>query len=295
MKYAFIVTICILLAGLFWSQAGHVERREVLLRTRRFFGDLVALKKKSSYWQKYLRELQTQLNRIGLEISVAKYARYVPAAVVLFLAMTRFVFGVPLWIGCTMVVLLLLLPRQIVAELSARYVIKIRKRLILDVINPGIHALTTGTLEEACLEIERDAKSPMIRREFKAINELGRAPGDMSVGKAMLLRAQELGIPEFETLAITTLEGARYNAKLTEVWRDIRQALSDKVQAQNSLLSAISTYRIIAMMLFIGIVFFTVFGYQRLHIHGPMQVGVFITLVSFFFGVSQIAKTNQVD
>ena len=295
MRDALAVSLCILLAGLLWNQAWHTERREVMLRTRQFFGNRIAVQKKSSYWQRYLQQLQTQLNRIGVNVSVAQYARYVPVGMVLFISITHFVFGVPMWIGLTMSVLLLLLPRQIVAELSARYVIQVRKRLILDVINPGIHALTNGTLEDACAEIEREAKSPMIRREFQYINELGKAPGDMNVAKAMWIRARELGIAEFETLAIATLEGERYNAKLTEVWRDIRQALSDKVQAQNSLLSALSTYRMAAMVLFVASLLFIVFGYERLHIHGVMQVGVVMTLVSYFIGVSQVAKTNHVE
>lgn len=294
MRDALIVSICIVLAGLLWSQARHVERKEVLNRTRRFFGDLMLVQKKSSYWQRYLERLQIDLNRIGFEVSVAKYAKYVPVGILLFLALTHYASGVPYWLSFTIAILLILLPRIIVSELSARYVINVRKRLILDVINPGIHALTNGTLEDACEEIEREAKSPMIRREFKYINELGKAPGDMSVARAMLLRAKELGIPEFETLAITTMEGQRYNAKLTDVWRDIRQALYDKVQTQNTIQSEVSTFRFVALGLFIVAVLFVVFGYQDLRIHGVIQVGVFVTLVSYFIGISQVAKTTEV-
>jgi len=294
-KDAILVFLFIVLAGLAWAQARHVERREVLLRTRRFFQDILLLQKKSSYWQRYLDKLQIDLNRIGLEVSVAKYAKYVLPATFMFVLLTHFVFGVPLWIAFTMGVLLLLLPRQFVSELSARYVVNVRKRLIMDVINPGIHALTSGTLEETCAEIEREAKSTMIRREFRYINELGRAPGDMNVARAMQIRAKELGILEFETLATVTMEGQRYNAKLTEVWRDIRKALSDKVQIQNSILAEVSVYRLVAMVLFLGVTLFTIFGYQSLHIHGALQIGVFITLISYFVGVSQVAKTNQVE
>lgn len=294
MRDALIVSICIVLAGLLWSQARHVERKEVLNRTRRFFGDLMLVQKKSSYWQRYLERLQIDLNRIGFEVSVAKYAKYVPVGILLFLALTHYASGVPYWLSFTIAILLILLPRIIVSELSARYVINVRKRLILDVINPGIHALTNGTLEDACEEIEREAKSPMIRREFKYINELGKAPGDMSVARAMLLRAKELGIPEFETLAITTMEGQRYNAKLTDVWRDIRQAIYDKVQTQNTIQSEVSTFRFVALGLFIVAVLFVVFGYQDLRIHGVIQVGVFVTLVSYFIGISQVAKTTEV-
>lgn len=252
------------------------------------------VQKKSSYWQRYLERLQIDLNRIGFEVSVAKYAKYVPVGILLFLALTHYASGVPYWLSFTIAILLILLPRIIVSELSARYVINVRKRLILDVINPGIHALTNGTLEDACEEIEREAKSPMIRREFKYINELGKAPGDMSVARAMLLRAKELGIPEFETLAITTMEGQRYNAKLTDVWRDIRQALYDKVQTQNTIQSEVSTFRFVALGLFIVAVLFVVFGYRDLRIHGVIQVGVFVTLVSYFIGISQVAKTTEV-
>lgn len=252
------------------------------------------VQKKSSYWQRYLDKLQVDLNRIGLEFSVAKYAKYVPVGMLLFVLITRYASGVPLWLGITMAVLLILLPRLVVTELSTRYVINVRKRLILDVINPGIHALTNGTLEEACAEIEREATSPMIRREFKYINELGKAPGDMSVARAMLLRARELGIPEFETLAITTMEGERYNAKLTDVWRDIRQALYDKVQTQNSIQSEVSTFRFVAIGLFLAAVMVVVFGYRSFHLHGPIQIGVFVTLIAYFIGISQVAKTTEV-
>lgn len=294
MRDALIVSICIVLAGLLWNQARYVERKEILLRTRRFFGNVMLVRKKSSYWRRYLDKLQVDLKRIGLEFSVAKYAKYIPVGMLLFVLLTRYVSGVPLWLGISMAVLLILLPRLVVTELSARYIINVRKRLILDVINPGIHALTNGTLEEACAEMEREATSPVIRREFKYINELGKAPGDMSVARAMLLRAKELGIPEFETLAIATMEGERYNAKLTDVWRDIRQALYDKVQTQNAIQSEVSTFRFVAMGLFLAAVMGVVFGYRSFHLHGPIQIGVFVTLIAYFIGISQVAKTTEV-
>ena len=293
---ALIVSGFILLAGFIWMQANREEKRDVLLQTRKFFGDvLTTTQKPNAYWQHYLDGLQTELNRIGLEkIAVAKYAKFVPVGALLFLMITHFVFGVPYWIGATMAALLLLLPRQLVAELSARYVVNIRKRLIADVIDPGMHALGSGTLEEVCVEIEREAKSPVIRREFKYINELGKAPGDWNVARAMLIRARMLGIPEFETLAILTAEGQRYNAKLTEIWRTTHTALADKVQTQSSLLADIAIYRMVAMVMFLALVTVITFGYRLLHAQGIIQFGLFLTLISFFVGISQVANTKNV-
>jgi Flp pilus assembly protein TadB len=295
MPTALAVGALIFLSGVFWWGARTAERREVLLRTRQFFGDLLQVQKKNSFWQRYLTKLQTDLNRIGLKVDVYRYARYVPVGGLLFIGISRLAFGVPVWLGFTMVVLLLLLPRQIVAELSNRYVVKLRKRLMMDVINPGIHVLNSGTIEDVCEEIERETTSPTIRREFSYINELGRAPGDMSVAKAMMIRARDLHIPEFEALAVLTYEGERYNANLPELWRDTRKALADKIQTQNALLSEISIYRMIAIVLFLAIVAVATVGYRPLHIHGVMQLGLFITLISSFFGVSQVAKTTNLD
>ncbi|WP_157067110.1 MULTISPECIES: hypothetical protein [Alicyclobacillus] len=295
MPTALAVGALIFLSGVFWWGARAAEKRAVLLRTRQFFGDLLQVQKKTSFWQRYLTTLQTDLNRIGLKVDVYRYARYVPIAGLVFIGISRLAFGVPLWLGLTMVVLLVLLPRQIVAELSNRYVVNLRKRLLMDVINPGIHVLHTGSIEDACEEIERETTSPMIRREFKYINELGRAPGDMSVAKAMMIRAQELHIPEFETLAVLTYEGQRYNASLPDLWRDTRQALAEKIQTQNAILSEISIYRLIAIGLFLAIVAVATVGYRPLHIHGIMQIGLFITLISSFVGVSQVAKTTNLD
>ncbi|SFU96186.1 hypothetical protein SAMN05421543_115103 [Alicyclobacillus macrosporangiidus] len=155
--------------------------------------------------------------------------------------------------------------------------------------------LHSATIEDACAEIEREATSPLIRREFQYINELGRAPGNINVAKAMILRAQELGIREFETLAVLTYEGQRYNASLTELWRDIREALAVKIQTQNAIFSEISMYRIIAIGLFLAILVVATVGYRPLHIHGAMQFGLVITLISYFTGVSQVAKTTNLE
>jgi hypothetical protein len=295
-RTALLVTTLILLAGLSWMFAYRAERHHVRQHVQYFFGEVIdRVKMPKAYWQRYLEGLQTDLARIGLEkFSVAKYAKYVPVGLLVFLGGSRFVFGVPIWIGGTMAVLLLLLPRQVVSELSARYIITIRKRLIADVISPGIHALGSGSLEDVCEEIAKDAKSPIIRREFAYINELGRAPGDWNVAKAMMVRAQALHIPEFETLAKLTSEGQRHNAKLTEIWRDAHDALTDKVQAQSSLLADISIYRTVGTILFLTLVFVVTFGYPQLHVHGAIQLGLFITLISYFIGVSQVAKTKHV-
>ncbi|MCL6633555.1 MAG: hypothetical protein K6T63_13105 [Alicyclobacillus herbarius] len=295
MEMALAVGALIFLGGVLWWGARAAERREILLRTQRFFDDLIRVQKKTSFWQRYLTKLQTDLDRIGLKVDVYRYARYVPIAGLAFIGITRLAFEVPLWLGLTMVVLLVLLPRQIVSELSNRYVVKLRKRLLIDVINPGIHVLNAGSIEDACEEIERATTSPTIQREFRYINELGHAPGNMGVSQAMMMRAQELHIPEFETLAVLTYEGQRYNASLPELWRDIRRALADKIQTQNAILSEVSIYRMIAIALFLAIVVVATVGYRPLHIHGVMQVGLFITLISAFFGVSQVAKTTNVD
>ena len=293
---ALLVTALILLAGLSWMFAYRIERYRVRQHVQHFFGEVIDhVKKPKVHWQHYLDGLQTDLNRIGLEkFDVAKYAKYVPVGLLIFLGGSQFIFGVPIWIGGTMAALLLLLPHQVVSELSARYIITIRKRLIADVISPGIHALVSGSLEDVCEEIEKDAKSPIIRREFAYINELGHAPGDWNVAKAMLVRAQALHIPEFETLANVTMEGQRHNAKLTEIWRDAHDALTDKVQAQSSLLADISIYRTVGMVLFLALVFVVTFDYPQLHVHGVIQLGLLITLISYFIGVSQVAKTNHV-
>lgn len=293
---ALIVSALILLAGYIWFQSKRKDRQDVLMRTRKFFGEVATnAKKPKAYWQRYLEELQTDLNRIGFEkISVEKYAKYVPMNGLLFLFVTHFVFGVPYWLGGTIAILLLLLPRQLVSELSARYVVNIRKRLIADVINPGMHLLGSGTLEEVCEEIEREAKSPVIRREFKYINELGKAPGNWNVARAMLIRARILDIPEFETLAVLTAEGRQYNAKLTEIWRETHKALADKVQMQSSLMADVAIYRSVALTLFLVLAAVITFGYRLLHAQGVIQLGLFITLISFFIGVSQVAKTKNV-
>ena len=287
---------CILLAWAFWLQAQQATRKEVLQRTKAFFGNVVLVKNKTSYWQRYINQLQTELNRIYINVQVAKYAKYVPIGMVAFILITHFVFGVSAILTMTMAVLLLLLPRKIVAELSARHVIKIRKRLIIDVITPGIHSLNTGNLHAATEEIEHDpSTSELIRREFEYINDLGRAPGDMDVAKAMTIRAKELGISEFTTLSILTMEGQRYNARLTEVWRDIHGALSDKVRTHTAIAAELSAYRWAAIGLFLFVIVFVIFGYRAMHIHGAMQFGIMITLISYFAGISQMTKATQID
>ncbi|SFV07032.1 hypothetical protein [Alicyclobacillus macrosporangiidus] len=131
MQATLAVGVLIFLSGVFWWGSRLVERNEILLRTRKFFGDVLQVRNKTSYWQRYLTKLQTDLNRIGIKMDVHHFARYVPVVGILFIGIARLVFGVPVWIGVIMVVLLLLLPRQIVAELSSRYVVKLRKRLLL--------------------------------------------------------------------------------------------------------------------------------------------------------------------
>ena len=287
---------CILLAWAFWLQAKQATRKEILQRTRAFFGKVVLVKNKTSYWQRYIDQLQTELNRIYINVQVAKYARYVPITMVAFILITHFVFGVSAILTLTMAILLLLLPRKIVAELSARHVIRIRKRLIIDVITPGIHTLNTGNLHAATEEIQHDpSTSELIRREFEYINDLGRAPGDMDVAKAMTIRAKELGISEFTTLSILTMEGQRYNARLTEVWRDIHHALSDKVRTHTAIAAELSAYRWAAIGLFLFVIVFVIFGYRAMHIHGAMQFGIMITLISYFAGISQMTKATQID
>lgn len=295
MESTLAVGVMIFLSGVFWWGARAWEQKELIIRTRHFFGTLLHAEKKPSVWQRYLTKLQTDLTRIGIGIQVQQIARYVPIVMIIFVAVSRYGFGVPIWLGITMGVLLILLPRQIVAELSTRYAIKFRRRLLMDVINPGIHILHAGSIEEACREIEREATSPLIRREFRWINEVANGPGDIHVAQAMMHRAKDINVREFETLAMLTQEGQRYNASLTELWKDTRQALADKIQTQNAILSEVSIYRMVAIVLFLAIVLVATVGYRSLHIHGMMQIGLFLTLVSSFIGVSQIAKTTNLN
>lgn len=293
MNAAFGVTILILLSVVIWRESRRTERRQVLARTRKFFGNAVLITKKTSYWQRYLNKLQVQLNRIGIEIPVHKYSRYALLGAFVFVLVTHAFAHLPWTLAVTIAVLFLLFPQQIVAELSSRYVVKVRHRILVDVLKPGLHALHTGALNEVCAQIEVEAKSPVIRREFKFINELGQAP-NMNVGQAMLIRAQALGIRELEILAKATIEGQTWNHKLTNVWSDVYKVLEKKVRTQNQIQAAVSIYRLIAICLFLAAVFVVVFAYPMLHIHGAVKLGVFVTLICYFIGISQVVKTKEV-
>lgn len=296
MQTALIVAFCIVFSATLWRQAKQADRQERVTRTRKFFDNVVSVAKKTSFWGRYLQQLQVEINRLGFNIPVMKYARYLPLAVLAFVGVTYFVFHVSLLLTITMTVLLLMLPRKLLAEVSSRRVIKIRKRLVLDVITPGIQTLRSGDLNDVCHEIENDPDtSELIRREFKYINDLGHAPGDMDVARAMVIRAKELGISEFVTLALVTMEGQRYNSRLTDVWTDIQQALSDRIKIQAEIATELSAYRWAAIGLFLALVLFIIFGYHLLHIHGLMQFGMFITLVAYFYGISAVVKTTQAD
>ncbi|WP_206922675.1 hypothetical protein [Alicyclobacillus suci] len=287
------VSILILVAVWLLGEAKRTERRRVLTQTRQFFGNVVMLGKRTSYWQRYLDNLQTQLNRIGVTLPVRKYGKYAIVGLFMLVLFTHEVMRIPITISLTVAFLLLLFPRQIVGELSSRYVVKLRKRLLVDVIEPGMHVLKSSSLHELCQEIEQEAKSPVIRREFRYINELGRVPG-MDVGKAMKIRAQTLGLKEFELLSTVTIEGSQWNARLTEVWAVIHKLLSEKVKTQNEIAASVSMYRMVAMGLFLAAVVAVVFAWPLMHVHGVAQVGFFILLVSYFVGISQVVKTKEV-
>ena len=292
MQYSpYIVGGLILIAGVLFLEAKRAREMEAVNRVKSFFGKAVHVAHKESFWQKYLANLRSDLSRIGIQVTVQKMQTWIFGTLAGFF-LVSVIAKVPIQISLTMVVLLALLPRLIVRELSLRYLINFRKHLVLDVIQTGTQALQSGAaLEEVLAEIEQDALSPVIKKEFRLINEYGAAKG-IDVAEAMLYRAQMLDIDEFTTLARLTQEGKRRNASLARIWKITGATLWEKIKQQNAIQSAVSAFRMMAIVLFVGLIFFITFGYHALHIHGALQVGVLITLVSYFFGITQIVKTT---
>ena len=292
MQYTpYIVGGLILIAGILFLEAKRAREVEAVNRVKAFFGKTIHVTHKESFWKKYLANLHSDLSRIGIQVTVQKMQTWIFGILAGFF-LVSLVARVPIQISLTMVVLLTLLPRQIVRELSLRYLINFRKHLVLDVIQTGTQALQSGAvLEEVLAEIEQDALSPVIKNEFRIINEYGAAKG-VDVAEAMLFRAEMLNIDEFTTLSRLTLEGKRRKASLARVWKVTGATLWEKIKQQNAIQSAVSAFRLMAIVLFVALILFITFGYHALHIHGALQLGVLITLVSYFFGITQIVKTT---
>lgn len=270
-----------------------VSEREQVGRIRKWFGNVVHYRKRPNLWQKYMRNLARDAARANVPFDMAKWSKRIPiiAAVVFGVLL---LLGLPAWLAATLIVLLAMFPRQWLREIANRHVIAFRRDFLKEAIQIGIHALAKAELEDACREIEKQATSKAIKREFQFVNQMGKAPG-MTVAEAMIDRARELGIREYKTLAIATYEGKQRKASLKDVWKDTERNLQRYVSAQNAMAAQTGMYRMAAMLLFLGAWGTVAFGYRAMHPKGVFQIGIAITLVSFFFGVIQISKSTDAD
>ncbi|MFD1676061.1 hypothetical protein [Alicyclobacillus fodiniaquatilis] len=283
----------IALAILLFFFSREVSQQEQIGNIRQWFGNVILVRRQESFWQKYMRNLARDAARANVPFNVEVWNKRIPIiGVVLFGVLM--LLGIPPWIAVVLIALLALFPRQVLKEIANRHVIAFRKDFLKEAIQIGIHALSKARLEDACREIEKQATSKAIKREFHFVNEMGKAPG-MTVAQAMVDRANELGVREYKTLSAATFEGQKRNANLREVWKDTEQSLMRYVSAQNAMASQTGMYRMAGMFLFIGAWVVVAFGYRAMHIKGIFQLGVVITLVSFFFGALQVSKSAGAD
>lgn len=294
MSIALIVTVLGGLAVLLVHQSRQASQREYLAQLRAFFGETRWMRRPDTWWRRYWRTLDTDLQRIGIRIPIRTLERgYGPLAVLFVLGATM-VLHLSILLTLTVLVLCTLLPRQVVSELSARYLVRLRRALLRDVLDTGIVTLHSGTLEEACSEIEKSAVSPVIRREFRIINELGQAPG-MRLVDAFVLRAEKLGVDDVTLLARLTKEAEQRNASLSALWSETRHVMALQIRTHEQIAQQNSLFRTVAMGLFVALVLFVLFGSASLHLSPLLQLGEWVTLIVFFIGVSQMAKTIRTE